>query len=106
MGRYSRMWRAPPRRRGADLAAHVMPWNKGPVFLLGMMLGSQALLLTAAGDASPRAARRWRAAADGITLLFATYTVVQGGGSPDHRGFGFSSRQLGELLFFLPVAKS
>ena len=81
------------------LAAHIVPWNKMPAFLLGMMLGSQAVLLTTAGSASPGVAVRWSRAADGITLLFATYTLIQGAGSHDHPGMGFLSRQLGELLF-------
>ena len=80
-------------------AAHIVPWNKMPAFLLGMMLGSQALLLTTAGSASPREAFRWRTAADGISLLLAAYTLMQGAGSRDHPGMGFLSRQLGELLF-------
>ena len=81
------------------LAAHVIPWNKMPAFLLGMMLGSQALLLTTAGSASPREAFRWSTAADGISLLLAAYTLMQGAGSHDDPDMGFRSRLLGELLF-------
>ena len=103
------------------LAAHVVPWNKLPLFLLGMIAGSDALLRTAAASSGgggggggvgrggglggvggswlAGVGGGWRVVADAITLCLACYTTVQGGGSPGHGGFGFATRLQGELLF-------
>ena len=84
---------------GGYLQAHLQPVQKLPLFLLGMMFGSEALLRSA--DATPRAPFKWKMIADGCTAAVALYTIYQGTatrltGDPLA---GFNSRIYGELAF-------
>ena len=83
------------------LVAHVSPLNKLPLFLLGMMMGSRALL-HAAAPARAAHARAWARVTTALTLFLAAYTLGQitsvmvfGAGA------GFESRIVGELA--LPI---
>jgi len=86
------------------LASHFSPLAKIPLFLLGMMFGSQALI-NSAYTKTPSSQRAWNAAADAVTVFLAGYTVVQG---TAHiywgANAGFATRVIGELT--LPLAYS
>ena len=68
-----------------------------PLFLIGMMFGSQALI-NAAHVKTPQAQQRWNLTADAVTVFLAAYTVMQGlahiwwGASA-----GWATRVVGEL---------
>ena len=79
------------------LLAHENPFNKLPLCIIGVVLGSQALVHAGrARDRGPEATRRWSSVANGLSAAVGGYSALAPIASP---AAPFIFRFCGELLF-------
>jgi peptidoglycan/LPS O-acetylase OafA/YrhL len=78
---------------------HIFPIPKLPLFIIGMIYGSQALANVAVTNKSEHYIRKWSWIADGITVFLGIFTLIElDVGGVLYQG-GFLARVFGEWMF-------